>query len=256
MPSSALQIILAAIVGVLLLGTIFLSPFSDGGSIANGVAQAQLITSTGQSFEIFESGPANADAAILIVHDWFGISDFTKETVERFGKQGYHTIAVDLYDGESALTHNDAFALMNALTADLVIEKLNAGLDYLARPNRKIATMGFSMGSPLALEANLHNPSRVDATILIYGDMERDPERLQVLESPVLAITGSHDNPGQLTGFMESLEGIGKSAEIYIYPGARHAYSQPLFNGGQNYDETATRITWMLTEDFLKRHLN
>ena len=256
MQSSTIQILLAALVGGLLLAAVFLSPFSSSSTSSTGpIDQGQLSTSDGNSFIIYESGPKNAPAAIMIVHDWFGISDFTKEAVERFGSMGYHTIAIDLYNGESATTHDVAFQLMSGLQMESVIQKLNAGLAYISKPNRKIATIGFSMGSPWALEANLHNPDDVDASILIYGDMERDPARLEVLQSPVMAITGSRDNPGQLTEFMASLEGIGKSAEIYIYPGARHAYSQPLFNGGQNYDAEATRITWMLADDFLERHL-
>jgi len=47
-----------------------------------------------------------------------------------------------------------------------------------------------------------------------------------------------------------------KSFELYIYPGVYHAYAQPLFMNGKNYNAEATRVTWKLMEDFLARHLN
>jgi len=45
-------------------------------------------------------------------------------------------------------------------------------------------------------------------------------------------------------------------AEIYIYPGAAHAFAQPLFNQGRTYDPIAAQTAWRLTEDFLRRRLN
>ena len=41
---------------------------------------------------------------------------------------------------------------------------------------------------------------------------------------------------------------------MYIYPNADHAYAQPLFNEGKNLNLEATRVTWLLIDDFLKRH--
>jgi len=45
-------------------------------------------------------------------------------------------------------------------------------------------------------------------------------------------------------------------AEVYLYPGADHAFAQPLFNAGRTYDPVAADVAWRLTEDFLKRRLH
>jgi dienelactone hydrolase len=45
-------------------------------------------------------------------------------------------------------------------------------------------------------------------------------------------------------------------AEVYLYPGADHAFAQPLFNAGRTYDPVAAEVAWRLSEDFLKRRLH
>ena len=67
-----------------------------------------LTQSDGHEFRAFVAGPVDADAAVLIVHDYFGISDATKESVQRLGALGYRSVAVDLYGGKSATSHDGA----------------------------------------------------------------------------------------------------------------------------------------------------
>lgn len=47
----------------------------------------------------------------------------------------------------------------------------------------------------------------------------------------------------------------GVGAEVYVYPGADHAFAQPLFNGGRTYDAAAADVAWRLTENFLSRRV-
>lgn len=220
------------------------------------VQQIELNTQNHGSFAAYVAGPNDAKGGVLIVHDWFGISEMTLDTVSRLGELGYRTVAVDLYNGQSATNHADAFAYMNALVREELDEKMQAGLNFLKTANRKLATFGFSMGGIHSLRANLADPSSVSASIIFYGDTVNDATALSVLESPVLFVTGSDDNPQTGFDFSNVMTQAGKMAEIYIYPGAAHAYAQPLFNNGQNFDATATRVSWMLAEDFLARHLN
>ncbi len=219
------------------------------------ITEVRLTLPGGKEVTAVAAGNATAQKAILLVHDWFGMSDFVRQTLRRFEERGFYVLAIDLYGGESATTHRQAFALMQAVNAEHAAAIMKAGIEFLKASGRKIAVTGFSMGVTYALEATLASAQDVAATVLIYGTPILEKERLAALQSPVLAITGSKDNPKELFSFLEVMEGIDKQAEIYIYPGAKHAYAQPLFNGGKNLDETATRLTWQLTDDFLRRHL-
>jgi carboxymethylenebutenolidase len=213
----------------------------------------------GGEFRAFVAGPEDAKAAVLIVHDYFGISDATKQSVQRLGALGYRSVAVDLYGGKSANSHDDAVKLMQSLDRIACNKILQAGLDYLRRPGRKLATIGFSMGGQESLNANLNDPEAVNASVIIYGfGFDKiDTKRLESLKSPVLVIAGSDDTGATQAAisFLSTMREAKRLCEIFIYPGADHGYAQPLFNQGKNYNPEATRITWVLVEDFLASHL-
>jgi carboxymethylenebutenolidase len=207
----------------------------------------------------FIAGPENAKAGVLVVHDYLGISDATKQSVEHLGALGYRAIAVDLYGGKSAASHEEAEKLMQALDRKATDKILQTGLDYLKQPGRKVATIGFSMGGQESLNANLNDPDAVSATVIIYGfGFDKiDPKRLERLKGPVLSIAGSDDTGAVQTtiNFLSSMKIAKRPYEMVIYPGADHGYAQPLFNGGKNYNAEAVRATWVFVEDFLGSHL-
>ncbi len=123
----------------------------------------------GAEFRTFVAGPEDAKAGVLVVHDYFGISDATQQSVKHLGSLGYRSVAVDLYGGKSATSHEEAVKLMQSLDRKATDKILQAGLDYLKRPGRKLATIGFSMGAQESLNANLNDPEAVSATVMIYG---------------------------------------------------------------------------------------
>lgn len=214
----------------------------------------------GGSFRAYRGGPADADAAIMIVHDWFGITEFTRRSVDRLGNLGYRVIAVDLYGGESATDDPTAQRLMNELDGEMTRSILRAGLQHLYRDGRRIAVVGFSMGGNIAVNATLLEPDLVAATAVIYGGgiENHSVEDLRTLGGPLLAITGSDDAwaLNSTLAIRPLMMEAGRPFEFYVYPQARHAFAQPLFQGGANFDPTATRVLWLLLEDFLDRNLS
>lgn len=205
------------------------------------------------------AGPEAAEAAVLVVHDWFGVTDFTHQTVTRLASLGYRTLAVDLYGGESADTHERANELMSNLDPGTAEAILRDGLRRLSSPGRRIAVIGFSMGGAHAFRLAASEPAAVAAAVVFYGGgletMQSD--LVGDLAGPVLVITGSGDQWALASALeiLPRMRDAEKAMELYVYPGADHAYAQPLFNSGANYDAVATRVTWRVVEDFLARHL-
>jgi carboxymethylenebutenolidase len=118
--------------------------------------------------------------------------------------------------------------------------------------------MGFSMGAKHALAAAMRNPA-VHATALWYGDTIKDSSTLRQLAGPALLIVGSRDGDSAAetaAAFSKPADAAGVGAEVYIYPGADHAFAQPLFNAGRTYDPVAAEVAWQLSEDLLKRRLH
>ena len=228
-------------------------------SAADSGSFVTLKRADGGEFRAFVAGPADARTAVLIVHDYFGISDATKQSVNHLGALGYRTVAVDLYGGKSATTHEEAVKLMESLDRKEAEKILQAGLDALMQPGRKVATVGFSMGGLESLNANLNDPDAVSATVMIYGfGFDKiETKRLERLKSPVLVVAGGEDSGATQAAinFLANMKEAKRPCEMFVYPGADHGYAQPLFNEGKNYEPDAVRTTWVVVEDFLDSHL-
>jgi len=213
----------------------------------------------GTSVRSYVAGPADSAAGVLVVHDYFGISEATRESVEHLGALGYRALAIDLYGGKTASTHDEAVKLMQALDRIGTDNLLQIGLERLKRPGRKLATLGFSMGGQESLLANLNDPDAVTATAIVYGFGFDKLEigRLGRLKSPVLVISGSEDTGAvqAAIGFSASMKSANRQCEIFIYPGVDHGYAQPLFNNGKNFNPEATRASWVVIDDFFESHL-
>jgi len=210
----------------------------------------------GLEFRSFVAGPEDSRVGILITHDFFGITPATQEAVEQLGALGYRTIAVDLYKGKSATTNDSASSLLRSKDSAETAHILQAGINYLKKPGRKLVAIGFSAGGIDAMNATLMEPELFGATIIVYGGGydKIEHSRLAKLNNPVLAITGSLDEWPYQAGINFLANEKDKSFEFFVYPKAGHAYAQPLFNGGKNYDAEATRITWMLMKDFISQN--
>jgi len=218
----------------------------------------QLKRSDANPVRVLVAGPEDAGAAILVLHDWFGVTDATRDALRRLANLGYRAMALDLYDGESATTHPQATELSRSLKSDDVRSKLEAGLAALKNAGfSKIGTLGFSMGgSPAFSVARLGD---VGAAAVVYGGgMESlSDEELAELGFPLLLVTGSDDAwpMGTVQALLPRMNAVGADLEVFVYPRARHAYAQPLYASGANLDPVATEATWEVLESFFGRNL-
>jgi carboxymethylenebutenolidase len=216
-----------------------------------------LHTASSEPFTAYVAGPKGAGKGIVLVHDWFGVAPFYTAAAERLAARGYRVVAVDLYGGRSATTHEEAGKLLESLHDDIAGRKIDGAIKWLGEGGRAVAVMGFSMGARHALSAALRNSS-VQATVLWYGETVRDSEKLKHLAGPALLIVGSRDGRSaaeDAAAFSRAADAAGIGAEVYVYPGADHAFAQPLFNQGRTYDPVAADVAWRLSEDFLNRRL-
>ena len=216
-----------------------------------------LQTASSEPFEVYVAGPKDAAKGVVLVHDWFGVSPFYTEAAERLAKDGYRVVAVDLYGGRHATSHEEAGKLLEALHDDIAQREIDAALKWISDDGRTVAVMGFSMGAKHALAAAMRNHS-VRTTVLWYGETIRDAEKLKQLAGPVLLVVGSRDGRSAAedsAAFSRAADTAGVGAEVFIYPGAEHAFAQPLFNQGKTHDPVAAEAAWRLSEDFLKRRL-
>jgi carboxymethylenebutenolidase len=194
--------------------------------------------------------------AVLVIHEWWGLNDHIKHTADLLAAEGYLALAIDLYKGVVAKTAEEAGKAMGALdeaNGDSVEE---AAVEWLKKESggKKVATIGWCMGGGQSLNASLHDPKDVAATVIYYGMPVTDVAKLKTLKGPVLGIWANKDGwitPDKVAAFAAALKEAGIAYTGYAYD-ADHAFANP--TGGKHNPEAA-KDAWGKTLAFLGENL-
>ncbi len=90
-------------------------------------------------------------AAVIIIHEWYGLNRHLEDVAERYAKNGYLAFSIDLYDGELAKDDGEAAAMMSALDQEKALNYLKATVAHLrSQPGiERVGVTGFCMGEAL-----------------------------------------------------------------------------------------------------------
>jgi carboxymethylenebutenolidase len=194
---------------------------------------------------------------IIVIHEWWGLNDNIRSMAEQLAGEGYRALAVDLYEGASASTPDEAQSLMRASMekSGELAENLKQAYAYLSDGGQKVGTIGWCFGGGWSLQTALALPEDVDATVIYYGRIVTDKAELEKLSMPILGIFGAADEGipvESVKGFEVALKELGKNASVHIYEGADHAFANP---SGQNYQAEPAKDAWQKTLAFFSEHL-
>jgi carboxymethylenebutenolidase len=198
--------------------------------------------------------------AVVVVHEWWGLTDWIKGNADRLAQKGYLALAVDLYQGKSTTDPGEAHELMRALDDSDALKDLKAAIAYLeSRPDvvkeKPLATIGWCMGGKFS-RLLAQSAKQIGPTIICYGSLSTDPEQVAKLRGkPVLGIFGATDRGipvKQVNEFSNALAGQGSPISVRVFPQAGHGFMRP---GGNQYSESAATEAWSEIEAFLGANL-
>lgn len=203
---------------------------------------------------------ADSLPGLVVIHEWWGLNDNIKAATRRIAGQGYEALAVDLYEDNVAETPEEARGFMEQAmqNRDRLIANLEAAHNFLREEigSPRVAVMGWCFGGGMALNAALADPKTLDATVIYYGRVsDVEQSELETLQMPIMGHFGTEDSSipvESVREFEQMLNELDKEAQIYLYEGAGHAFSNP---SGQNYDPEAAAQAWQRTTEFLRTHL-
>jgi carboxymethylenebutenolidase len=197
--------------------------------------------------------------ALLVIQEWWGLTDWIKQDVARFAGNGYVALAVDLYRGKVGSDPSEAHELMRGLTDERAMGDMKAGFEWLAaRPDvdsQRIGIIGWCMGGGYALSFAVAEP-RLKAAAINYGKLVSDPAKIEAIHAAVLGNFAGLDrgiDPKDVQAFADALKTHQKDADIKVYDGARHAFMNP--NSKEGYNEPAARDAWARIDSFFSKKL-
>ncbi len=200
--------------------------------------------------------------AIVVVHEWWGLSDWVKENAERLAREGYVALAVDLYNGKVTKDPGEAHELMRALDPNEGLADLKGSVAYLqgqsyVAKGKKIGTIGWCMGGMYS-RLVAQDSDAIGPTVICYGSVASEPAQAAKLAGkPVLGIFGADDRgipPEKIGQFEVAVKKAGgKDVSIHLFSGAGHGFMRP---GGPQYHEASAKQAWVLIDRFFAEHLH
>jgi carboxymethylenebutenolidase len=226
--------------------------------------EAEIITSRetfkgdGLKVEAFVARPDDVEKApaMIIVHEWWGLTPHIEDIAQRFAKEGFIAVATDLYEGKTTKDAQEASKLMGSLKQEDGLARLQVVLKQLrATPEvTGVGVTGFCMGGTFALL--LACIAKVDASAPFYGDVPVNTALIGSLSCPVLFIGAENDQwitLEKMNRLDAALKQHGKDGEVRIYEGADHAF----FNDTRPevYSRPDAEDAWRRVIKFFNKHL-
>ena len=194
---------------------------------------------------------AGGTTGVVLVHDIYGRGPYIRSVAEALGAVGVATAAVDLFGGTIPSSLEEGMRLREAIREEValdVLEEARVALAARLTGPKRVGALGFCMGGGMALLGACHRP--FDFVVDFYGRIERADE-VTGLRGPLLLVLGSEDEritPWALTELLPALHRAKKRASVELFPGVRHAFHRP---GWEGHDPAAATEAWRRALAFL-----
>ncbi|MEI6678931.1 MAG: dienelactone hydrolase family protein [Mariniphaga sp.] len=198
--------------------------------------------------------------AILVVHEWWGLTDYPIMRARKLAALGYIAMAVDMYgNGKTAANPTEAQALATPFYKNPQLAKTNldAALiklkSYQQTDIQSVFAIGYCFGGSVVL-----NSAKLGAdlkgVVSFHGGLAGVPANKELLKAKILVCNGGIDkfvSEGDINTFKHQLDSVGAQYQFIVYPNATHAFTNPdatkigkQFNMPIEYNEKADSDSW------------
>ncbi len=197
----------------------------------------------------------DATAAVILIHEWWGINDHIRDLAERYANEGFICLAPDLYRGKLAKDTEEAAKLMQNLTIEDGLETIRETVSQ-AKQTYKVQVIGitgYCMGGTFALRAACEI-DELAAAAPFYGDVPEE-NVLKDLKVPTLFIAGKLDawiNAEKVSQLTDAARKYNLPVEAVTYD-ADHAF----FNDTRPavYNAVAAADAWRRVLELFRKNL-
>jgi len=199
-------------------------------------------------------------AAVVVIHEIYGLTDWEPTVADRLAKSGYVAIVPDLLStkyGRSPADADSGRKLVGQLEPSRITADLDAVVAYLnglsAVQGGDIGVIGFCWGGGQSFRYATNNP-KLRAAVICYGPPPEN-DALARIQTPLLGVYGENDAriDASLPQVAARLKGAGKSFTYRVYPGTGHGFLKP---GRQGSDGPQVEKAWGDILAFFKEKLD
>jgi len=220
-------------------------------------------STTLRGFIAYDDAVAGKRPGVIVVHEWWGLNDYTKMRARMLAEAGYVAFAADMYgDGKTTEHPKEAGEWSGAIAQNkqMATDRFNAAVAELKKSPRvdpnHIAAIGYCFGGSVVLGMAMAGAD-LDGVVSFHGGLPTDPATGKVTAS-ILVCHGADDSfatPVQIETFQKTLAAAGADWEFVVYGNAKHSFTNPTADthGIPNlaYNEKADKRSWKTALDFL-----
>jgi dienelactone hydrolase len=187
-------------------------------------------------FVVYEDSKQGKRPGIVVLHEWWGITEHVMNEARHFASEGYTAFVADLYAGKTADNPADATALMNGLMGNpaLVASRFEAARAQLAKhatvDASRLGATGYCMGGKIALDM-ARAGAGLKAVASFHGNLTpQSPAQAGKVQAKVIAMNGADDpfvSADSIVAFRKEMEAAKVDYKFINYPGAVHAFTNP-----------------------------
>ncbi len=221
-----------------------------------------------KGYVTYDSSVTGKRPAVLVVHEWWGLTNYPRSRAKQLAELGYIAMAVDMYgNGDTASDPKRAQELATPYYKDptLAKKRLDAAIKvlkgYLQTDTSKMAAIGYCYGGFIVLNAAKLGAD-LKGVVSFHGDLSGVPANKDLLKAKILLCHGEADqfvNP-EVAAFKKSMDSAGVDYTFKTYPNATHAFTNPgatelgkKFSMPIEYNAAADSASWSDMKDFFKK---
>lgn len=226
---------------------------------------------TMNGYVAYDSASSEKRPVVLLVHEWWGVNDYTKSRAKQLAELGYFAMAVDMYgNGAQGNDPDAAGKLATPFYKDpqMAKRRFDAALEkaksFPQADASKVAAIGYCFGGTQVLNMAAMGED-IAGVVSFHGGLQTVPASKNALKAKILVCHGEADSfvpAGQVAAFRKNLDSVGANYIFKSYAGGQHAFTNPeatekgkKFNLPISYNAAADTASWNDMKVFLKEVL-
>jgi dienelactone hydrolase len=224
-----------------------------------------------EGFHVYDDAVAGKRPAVLVIHQWTGLTEYEKHRSRMLAELGYNVFAADIYGQGIRPQPPEAGKEAGKYKGDRTLyrARLTAALDQLKADERtdpsKVAAIGYCFGGTGVLEL-ARSGADVAGVVSFHGGLDAAPDLTAVagkVPAKVLVLHGADDPfvpAEQVLAFQKEMTDAKVDWQMVFYSGAVHAFTQKEAGNdnskGAAYNEAADRRSWVAMKSFFVELFN